>query len=251
MRIGRRIGGFAMLLTGALLAQAPAWLVDTQLDKLTDGALRLAGCEGSIWSGGGTLTVIDPIKQQAQPWVGLNWDWRPWRLLQGEMAWRLRANGAPAGEIAVGLGGWRADELALNAPARFAMERIPHAFGRFGWHGEMALSTQRWRCDWHGRCDGDAQLRWIGVAADIFLGRPIGDYQIALQAQKGNIDLLWTTLGGETHVDAHGALRTDAHWNLSGTVRGNPEFLSRLPAIANKWVRATGATGEYAFDVGG
>lgn len=247
----RRALLFFVLLIGALVTQAPAWLMDEQLNQFTRGAVRLTDTQGSLWQGSGTLTVIDPVKQRAQPWLALQWRWQPLYLLRGEMAWRLLSNNNPVGEVAVGINGWRADELALSAPARFAMERIPHAFGRLGWQGDMSLTTTQWRCDWQARCTGQAGLRWTGVAADILMGRPIGDYQLELRARDGNIDLNWRTLGGATQIVAQGALHADRHWNLAGTIQGEPEFVNRLPTVANQWVRPTGQPGTFAFNVGG
>lgn len=241
---------FIVLLACALTMRAPSWLMDSAINRVTAGEIRLALIEGTLWNGRGTLTVIDPVSLRAQPWVTLQWRWQPGQLLKGDAAWQLLADDKPAGEIAAGFRGWRADGLAFPAPARFAMERIPHAFGRLGWRGDIVIETTQWRCSWRGRCDGRAGLRWSGAAVDVLRGRPLGDYQIDLRGEGERLALSWTTLRGETRIEAQGQI-SPGNWQFSGAVRGDPAFLQRLPAVAGKWVTPSGTPGEYRFNLQG
>jgi hypothetical protein len=47
---------FAVLVLGAAAAFAPATLLDMRLDSATQGQLRLANAEGSVWNGRGLVT---------------------------------------------------------------------------------------------------------------------------------------------------------------------------------------------------
>lgn len=242
---------FLALLFICLIWQAPAWIVDSALDRSTDGAVRLYASSGSLWSGNGTLTIVDPVRRQTQPWFALGWSWRASALFRGEAAWRLTADGRPAGELGLGIRGWRAEGVALAAPARFAFERIPHAFGSLGWRGDIQLETTLWRCDWHQLCEGRADLRWTGAAVDVLRGHLLGDYLMTARGEGPRISFDWNTPNGETRIEASGFLQADRHWHFAGSVTGDPVFLQRLPAVAGRWVQATGAPGQYRFDVGG
>lgn len=245
----RRAAVFLLLLALSILVRAPSWLIDAAIAHATSGEIRLALIEGTLWNGQGTLTAVDPVSLRAQPWVTLQWRWLPAQLLRGEAAWQLSADGRPAGEIAAGARGWRADGLALTAPARFAMERMPHAFGRLGWRGDVQVDTTQWRCSWRQRCEGRAGLRWSGAAVDVLRGRPLGDYQIDARAEGPRINLTWATLRGETRIDAQGYVEAP-HWQFGGSVKGDPAFLQRLPAVAGKLVQPTGRPGEFSFNLG-
>nr|WP_242533159.1 type II secretion system protein N [Niveibacterium umoris] len=223
--------------------------MDTAVKSATSGEVRLALIEGTLWNGKGTLTVVDPVSLRAQPWVSLQWRWLPAQLLRGDAAWQLTADEKPAGEIAAGIRGWRADGLSLAAPARFAMERIPHAFGRLGWRGDVQAETTQWRCTWARRCDGRLSLRWSGAAVDVLRGRPLGDYQLDTRGEGERLTVAWTTLRGETRIEAQGFVDA-GHWQFGGTVKGDPSFLQRLPAVAGKFVQPTGSAGEYRFNLG-
>lgn len=48
----------ALLLAAAIAAEAPATLVDRQLDSLTHGRLRVADAAGTIWNGSGALVLL-------------------------------------------------------------------------------------------------------------------------------------------------------------------------------------------------
>lgn len=52
------VAAAACLLAAAVAVEAPATLVDRQLDALTHGRLRVAEAMGTIWNGSGTLIVL-------------------------------------------------------------------------------------------------------------------------------------------------------------------------------------------------
>ena len=246
-----RISLFLALLLISLVARAPAWLADTALSRATDGAVRLEAIEGTLWSGGGSLVVIDPVSRRAQPWTTLHWRWRPAQLLQLEASWSLALDNRPAGDIGASPRGWRADGLTLVAPARFLLERIPHAFGHLGWRGDVQFDTTQWRCNWKLACDGRFGLRWAGAAVDVLRGRPLGDYQLDARGEAGQLRFELATLAGDIRLNAQGNWTPGGPWHMGGTVQGDPEFLKRLPAVAGNWVSPTVSPGSYHFEIGG
>ena len=52
------VAAAALLLAAAIAAEAPATLVDRQLDSLTHGRLRVADAAGTIWNGSGALVLL-------------------------------------------------------------------------------------------------------------------------------------------------------------------------------------------------
>lgn len=246
-----RILVFVLTLVLCLAVQAPAWLIDSLLAQTTAQSLRLTQIEGTLWGGRGQLIVVDPVSRSAQPWIALEWHWLPARVFKGELAWRLAGDAKPAGDVAAGIRGWRAEGLALLAPARFAMERIPSTFGRLGWRGDLQLETSQWQCTWKMSCNGRGSLRWAGAAVDILRGRPLGDYQIDFVGTGEKISLSWGTQNGATKITAQGDWSPKGPWSLQGEIQGDPAFLQRLPSVAGEWVRPASGPGHYRFDLRG
>ncbi len=246
-----RLFTFVALLLAFVGARAPAWLADSTISDITRGAVRLESIEGTLWDGGGALVVIDPVSRRAQPWTVLRWRWRPAQLLQLEAAWTLALDNRPAGEIGISPRGWRADNLTLVAPARFLLERIPHAFGHLGWRGDVQFDSTQWRCDWKLACQGRFGLRWAGAAVDVLRGRPFGDYQLNASGESGKIRFDLSTLAGNVQLAANGDWIARGPWRIAGTVEGDPEFLKRLPAVAGKWVTPTGKPGSFSYNISG
>jgi hypothetical protein len=247
----KRIGLFLLLLLAALVVQAPAWLADGALEAATDGAIRLAASEGSLWRGQGALVAVDRQSRRVMPWATLNWRLRPWRLGWAEAAWTLSVDQSPAGTIGIDPRGWRGEELRFTVPARYLLERIAHPFAHLGWHGDLRLAADQWGCDWDFRCEGRLDLRWTGVSVDVLRQRPFGDYQLIAQGEAGRLRFDLATLAGDVRLQGTGNLEAGGAWHLSGTIAGDPILMRNLPAVANQWLQPGGKPGAYRFALSG
>ncbi len=58
MRSWLAVAAGVLLLAMAIAAEAPASLVDRQLDAMTEGRLRVTDAAGTIWNGSGALVVL-------------------------------------------------------------------------------------------------------------------------------------------------------------------------------------------------
>ncbi|MDQ8021211.1 MAG: type II secretion system protein N [Moraxellaceae bacterium] len=222
------------LLFVMLLAPASVW--DARLRKATGGSLALLDTQGSAWNGDARLAVLDPANGRWRPVTRLSWSFEPRRLLSAEFLWRFSvADGAPF-SLAATPGGVRAEGVSLQVPARFALERIPHMFGRAGWRGDLSIQIPGLLCSWRGRCDGKAQATWRGAAADLFQGRALGDYQLLANASDGSVSLALQTISGDVRLSGTGELDPQGRLRASGVVEGDPAFVGRLPNIAGQWV---------------
>ena len=72
---------FVMLIVAAVAAFAPAALLGTRLDAATQGQLRLANAEGSIWDGRGLVTNAQ------RTWsLPIAWKVAPLKIARGSFA---------------------------------------------------------------------------------------------------------------------------------------------------------------------
>lgn len=231
----------------AIVWNAPATLADTLVRRLSDANLALLSAEGSLWTGTALLAAPDAASGRFVPFMEVRWTWHPAALLRGRLDWGFESGGNAPGSISIGFGGPQVEMLKIGMPARYAMERIPHAIGKAGWRGDILLFVQRWQCGWRGNCTGDANLQWSGAGSDLFPHRRFGDYQFIVQARDGVMALQLTTLRGEIQIDARGQFQPPQRLELAGTIIGDPAFVGRLPSIAGGFVTPDGAPGRMKF----
>lgn len=241
----RKLLFFLAVACALLVVRAPAGLVDGLLAHFSDGALRLQQPEGSLWHGRGILASRDAGGRSLTPWLPLTWSVDGAALTRFALGWRFASNGSPVGSVEAALGGLTVSQLTLRAPAGTALASLPHPLARAGWEGDLSIDAPRWHCPPSGRCDGEARLLWRGARSPLFPGRQFGDYAVRVTAHEGNLQFAVTTLTGAIQVNAAGEAPFGAPPRVDGTISGDPEFLSRLPAIAGGAARASGPPGHY------
>jgi general secretion pathway protein N len=234
-----------LLVAAFFLVRLPGSLVDSAIEQTSDGAVRLAQAEGTLWRGSGSLMVIDPVTQRWQAWLPMTWDTDPSRLWRGALSWQFTSGGAPLADVEIGPTGVRLTRLQMRGPARFFLERIPSAIGRAGWEGDLAIDSPGWQCSWSLRCDGTAELRWFGASSDLLQKHRLGDYRVAITGKGSDISAHFDTLSGDIRIDGDGRWSLGSSPSFAGTLRGDPVLLDRLPNIAGRWVRSGGEPGVW------
>jgi general secretion pathway protein N len=240
-----RVLGFVLLLVVFLAARPPATLVDAAVDRASDGALRLAQVQGSLWRGSGALMVIDPVTQRWQNWLELDWDTAFAGLWRGAVRWHLAAGGSPLADFELSPAGLRLSRLQVRGPARYFLERIPGPLGRAGWEGDIAIDSSGWNCTWSLRCEGSAELRWYGASSDLLQKRRLGDYDIVVKGSGNELAAHVATLAGDIQVDGDGRWLIGGAPSFAGTLRGDPVLLDRLPSVAGRWVSKGAEAGVW------
>lgn len=230
---------------GFLVAKAPASLVDGLLAHFTGEGLRLQRAEGTLWQGHGILASRDASGRSLSPWLPLAWDFDTGALTRLAAAWTFSSSGTPIGRIEAGPAGLEVTGLKLHAPADAALMPIPHPAARAGWQGDLSIEAPIWRCPLSGTCSGEARLLWRGARAALFPGRRFGDYEIQLTARDGHFRYTLHTLAGDVIANGSGEAAPGRTPSFKGTLKGEPEFLNRLPSIAGGAARPTGQPGQF------
>jgi hypothetical protein len=233
-----------------MVVYAPATLVDRVVSEVSRGGVRIGASSGSIWNGRGVVSVVDVTTQTWQPWYGVQWSFDPIGLFRGRLSWQIINNSTNVSGVALGLSGWEVSGLHIAGPARHFLQRIPGTFSGFGWEGDISLEVGQFECSWRNLCTGRIGANWAAAGTDFLPGQVFGDYQIDVKAVAGiytfdwsSSDMSFVQTWGKGEMSDSGALR------VAGNVKGSPELLSRLPAIAGPWVRPTeaGDTWRIAF----
>jgi general secretion pathway protein N len=84
MRAGIAVGFAVLAVVAALIAQAPASLLDARLASLSGGQVRIAQAEGTLWQGSGELTLPAGGVRRS-----VSWRIEAWPLLRGELRGQL------------------------------------------------------------------------------------------------------------------------------------------------------------------
>ena len=193
-----------MALAAAAVAFAPAALVDSRVDAASDGQLRLAGSEGTLWRGRSTVVVGDGVAR-----VPVAWQLDPWSLASGEVRITLDPPSddpaAPRGRISVTANRVRVEQLALGLPAAAAAAHISVPGLRAG--GEIALRIEDLAMA--GAVErGTLRLDWRGARLTV-AGQPtldLGTVTAALAPREGALAGPLTARGGTIRIDGEATL---------------------------------------------
>jgi len=145
-----------VLLLAAIAVLAPAALLDWRLAAVTQGRLRLADSEGTVWNGRGVMT------DRPGTWsVSLAWRVQPLALLRGVLDVTLHPVGGasePRGEIRLSQSEITLRNVALSLPA-VALQSAIGDRGIVTLFGDIAVEAEALR--WDGKSgDGVLHAQW-------------------------------------------------------------------------------------------
>jgi hypothetical protein len=207
MRTGIAVAVAAVAFAAALILEAPASLLDARLTSISDGRVRIAHADGTLWRGSGELVL--PAGGARQP---VAWRIEAWPLLRGEL--RGSFTSADSQRIATFDAGGdtlelRNVELALPMEALLRTLGAPSLLASAG--GEVTLRVGRLvhRAD---ALDADVALQWSN--ASLPSQRPdlriaLGDVRAELSGQGREVPGTIENSGGD--VDLRGTLSAAAN----------------------------------------
>jgi general secretion pathway protein N len=200
----------AALLLLALLITAPASLVDSRLDAMSAGRLRLVNASGTLWKGAGEVRALP-----GSAGMPVSWHIDAWPLLWGELRGTLSGSDdtAPPASFMLSAREITVRNLVLGLPAGALMRA---AGGNVG----LRISELTQRGD---RIDGQLVLRWdqATLQAALIGPRPspriaLGDVRFDGTGQGTAIAGTLTNAGGDVEISgtasasANGTARVDA-----------------------------------------
>lgn len=191
----------------AIVAFAPASLVDSRVQAATGGQVRLATTEGTLWRGRSIAVVGDGVAR-----IPVAWQLDPWSLATGEARITLDppadSAAAPRGRMSLSADRVRVEQLALTLPAAAIAAHIAVPGLRAGGEVELraedlaiasAVERGTLRLDWRG-----ARLAVAGQPAMY-----MGTVTAALTAREGALAGPLTARGGAIRIDGETSLAPD------------------------------------------
>jgi general secretion pathway protein N len=212
----------------ALAAFAPATLLDARLNHASEGRLRLALAQGTLWSGAGWLEVrdTDGTAGIARP---LAWRVLPLSLLRGQLAVEISMQETKPFPVALSLSGIEIADAGILLPAAALSLGMPR-LSAFGLSGEVRVDIGRLSLA-RGRVVGDATLQWRGAGSALTPISPLGDYEVRIKAAGSGVDAILRTLEGPLQLDGKGAWSNGERPTFLATARVPAQHQEQLAPL--------------------
>src|SRR3954466_10156312 len=198
----------------ALVVTAPATLLDGTLARATQGRLRLAQADGTVWSGTGQIEIRDASGRSG---VAKNVAWR----VMPRSAWRGRLvceveldQPGKAFPVEVSFSTIEVSNAEINVPATVLGFGVPK-LGPLGLTGDVLIRIANLSLK-RDAMNGTATLQWLAAGSSLTTVAPLGDYELKVDGEGATLHAYLRTLEGPLWLDGQGA------WK-QGT---NPAFLA-------------------------
>jgi len=210
------LGIFAAAVLATLIALAPATLIDARLASASDGRLRLAGAEGTLWSGAGWIEVRD-ARGSAGVARRIAWRVLPESLLRARLLAEIELDQAKPFRLAISLSRVEITDAGINLPAAALGLGMPK-LAPLRLTGEVRVSIPHLSLE-RGRMDGDATLQWRSAGSALTPISPLGEYEMDFKAVGPDLHATLRTLGGPLQLDGKGTWSSRAPPNFLATAR--------------------------------
>lgn len=213
----------------ALLALAPATLLDARLQAASGGRLRLAEAHGSLWAGQGWIEIrdADGTAGVARP---LAWRVGPLSLLRGGLVINvvLEGGGKPF-PVRVSPSRIELQHAGIQLPATVLGLAMPK-LAPLRLSGEVLVTVSRLSME-RGRVEGDATVQWRAAGSALTPLSPLGDYEVRLKAAGAGMQAVLSTLEGPLQLEGKGTWSSGTPPSVVVTARIPPQHQDQLSPI--------------------
>ena len=210
----------------ALIATAPASLIDAALEQASVGRLRLADAHGSLWSGTGQIEMRDHAHRSGVA-KNITWQVRPAYILRGQLRCDVGLDLAPKQfPVTISPAGIEVADADINLPAAALGVGVPK-LAPLGLSGDVLLHVARLSFG-RGAVRGSAILLWRGAGSAFTRVSPLGDYELRVDGEGATARASLRTLQGPLQLDGQGTWVSGGAPTFLGTARVPPEHLQQL-----------------------
>ena len=223
--LGLGLGAYLL----GLIATAPASLIDAGLEKASEGRLRLAEAQGTLWSGTGQIELRDRMRRSGVA-KSIAWRVRPAYLLRGQLrcdvGLELSTKRFP---VTISLAGIEVSDADIDLPAAALGLAIPK-LAPLGLTGDVALRLARFSFA-RSAVKGNATLQWRSAGSALTRVSPLGDYELRIEGEGAAVRASLRTLQGPLQLDGRGSFASGGNPTFLGTARIPPEHLQQLAPL--------------------
>jgi general secretion pathway protein N len=213
----------------ALIAFAPATLIDARLAALSGGRLRVTEAQGSLWSGAGWLEVRE-ANGSAGIAKRLAWRLLPLSLLRGQLVAQIELDQTGRRfPVTVSLSRLDIADADFNLPAAALGLGVPK-LAPFRLTGDVLVMIPHLSLE-HGRMEGDATLRWRTAGSALTRVAPLGDYEVRFKASGPGVQAVLTTLEGPVRLDGNASWSNGSAPTFLATATVPPQHQDQLAPL--------------------
>ena len=213
----------------ALVATAPATLLDGALARSSHGRLRLAQAQGTVWSGTGLLEIRDASGRSGVA-KSVTWRVMPQSAWRGRLACEVRLDDpAKAFPVMVSVSTLEVTNADINLPATVLGLGVPK-LGPLGLTGDVLihipnLSVKR------DAMNGTATLQWLAAGSSLTSVSPLGNYELKLDGEGMTLHAYLRTLEGPLWLDGKGAWKQGTNPDFLANARVDPGYEQQLSPL--------------------
>ncbi len=225
-----------------LAATTPAIL----LEKIfaTQSGIQLEHLSGTLWHG--TVGKVSfPRRIGVAPIQNLQWNFQWHYLFRGELAVNLEsADIVGSLTLARGFGGLRIAQADLALPTEDLTQFFPQ-LGLWQPGGEVQLQTQGFAPN--TRTADEINIVWRNATLNLTSLQPLGDYQLQLLNEDGQIKTRLKTLTGKLQLEGVGTFTKDG-FQFTGSARAFPAYATQLKPLLDSFGQDRG-DGSHIFQL--
>lgn len=187
----------------ALIVTAPATLVDTGLQRASQGRLRLAEAQGTLWSGSGQLEMRDADGRTGAA-RSIAWAVAPASLLRGRLVCDVGLEQATERfPVTVSLSRIELANADIGLPAAVLGLALPR-LAPLGLTGDVQIHVASLSLA-QDEMRGNATLQWRTAGSALSPVAPLGDYELRLEGDDAAVRATLRTLQGPLQLDGKGS----------------------------------------------
>ncbi len=232
----------AVLASGSvLLTMLPAAWIVPLFARATQGHVNFVEPEGSLWRGSASLMLAAGADTTGATLLPGRIEWRTafWPLFAARVSMVMRQTEAMPDPVSVDatLRGATVSPGAIAVPASL-LTGLGAPFNTLDVDGDVRLAWTTWR-NFGEQTFGRLTVTLAGMSSRVSLVRPLGSYQVVIEAQGAQSTLDLSTLKGPLLLSGHGAVsRTST--SFMGTASSTPDQRENLAGLLNLLGRPTG-----------
>lgn len=213
----------------ALLATAPATFVDAALQRASEGRLRLAEAQGTLWSGAGLLEIRDA---RGQSGIAREIAWRvvPQSLLRARIVCDVKLERASRRfPVTLSMSGLELANAELDVPAAalgLAMPRL----APLGLTGEVLIHVASLAIT-RDAVVGEAIMRWRAAGSTLTPVSPLGNYELRIDGEGRTARAVLRTVAGPLQLDGKGSWTKGAKPVFLATIHVLPRHQEQLAPL--------------------
>lgn len=203
-----------------LFATAPATLIDTVLQRASQGKLRLAEARGTLWSGSGQIEVRDAAGRAG---IARALDWRvvPKSLLRAHLGLEVGLEHATRRfPVTISLSRIELANADIRLPAMVLGLGVPK-LAPLGLTGEVVIHVANLSIA-RDTLEGNATLQWLAAGSTLTTVAPLGNYEVRFDGEGMKVHAYLRTIEGPLRLEGEGS------WTLGN----NPAFLAKASVPA-------------------